>query len=119
MSKKDFDACEFCCVWVNDKNGKSPHTVKDEYPVMMREVLVNLFGMKRKGAKFFIENACYGNWERLHETAIEKCADAEDYAELLLSEVWYCSDLWTWDRVMRVQWLYQRLVERCRRESAE
>lgn len=109
-----FDLCGYCCNWVHAMEGKSPATVRDAYPKMMRKVLKERFDMPKKAAKRFIAEACDGNWERLHETAMEKSSYASDYAEKVLGDVWYCSDRWSYDRVLRIQWFYKRLCDRIR-----
>lgn len=115
MSKKEFDLCGFCCTWSNGLEGKSPLAVADAYPKMMRKVLKHRFGIGRKAADRFIREACDGNWLKLHETDMERHASEEDYADMLLGDVFYCSDRWSWDRVLRVQWLYRVLVSRLER----
>lgn len=109
---KDFDTCGHCCKWCGDMDGKSPATVRDTYPRMMRKVLGHEFHMGKKAAKEFIQYACDCNWDRIHETGAEGMLKAEDYAEFLVDEVWYFSDRWSWDRVLRAQWAYKRLCDR-------
>jgi hypothetical protein len=116
-SKKKFDLCDYCCKWVNDVDGKSPAAVRDAYPRMMRKVLKHRFGMGKYAANMFIENACLGNWDRMHETSMENHVTAEMCADELRNDVWYCSDRWSWDRVIRIQWLYRRLADRCERSG--
>lgn len=116
-SKKEFDICGYCCKWANGLDGKSPQAVADAYPKMMRKVLKERFGMGRDVAEQFIEEACYGNWLKMHMTDVERHVGAEVYAEMLRDDVWYCSDRWSWDRVIRVQWLYRRLKDKCEREN--
>lgn len=116
--KEEFDTCSWCCEWVHEMEGKSPTAIRDAYPMMMRKVLVKEFCMSKRAAKNFISEACVGNWERLHETSVEKVVDAATYARELVSDIWYCSDRWSWDRLIRVQWLYKRLDDRCRRFDA-
>ena len=111
---RDFDLCEYCCKWVHGLEGKSPLAVRDAYPRMMRKVLRHHCGMGKEAASLFIEDACCGNWLKLHETDVERNASAGAYAEMLVGDVWYCSDRWSWDRVLRIQWLYRRLCNRCR-----
>lgn len=113
----NFDLCEYCCEWVNAHEGKSPQTVADNYPKMMRKVLRHEFRMSKDAADIFIEDACYSNWDKLHETRMEKIISTEMYARELLSDVFYCSDRWSWDRVLRIQWLYQRIFDRLRTED--
>lgn len=117
--KEKFDVCEYCCKWFREVDGKSPIAVKDAYPKMMCKVLKEEFGIPNEAARSFVENACYGNWERLHLTAIEKEIMAKDVAETLTWDVFYCSDRWSWDRVLRIQWLYQVLKEKVRKEQGE
>lgn len=114
----DFDLCGYCCEWANDLDGKPPTAVRDAYPKMMRRVLKERFGMGKKASKRFIREACCGNWLKIHETDVERETGAESYAEMLRNETWYCSDRWSWDRVLRVQWLYRRLADRCERRGA-
>lgn len=108
MSKK-FDSCEFCCAWADSAEDSGPTTVCETYPDMMRKVLKHLFHMSKKAANYFIDDACGGNWERMHLTRPEDYLTSEQWAKHLLNEVTYFSDRWTWDRVMRAQWIYKRL----------
>lgn len=112
MSK---DVCSHCCKWASEHEDANPLAVRDDYPSMMRVVLRHKFGMTKGAANEFIESACEGNWAKIYETDVERSTDAEDYAEMICGDVFYCSDRWSWDRVLRIQWLYRRLVDRCRR----
>ena len=118
MSKEEFDLCGFCCKWANGLEGKSPVAVRDAYPRMMRKVLKHRFGIKGKAADRFIREACEGNWSKLYETEMESSAEAEDFAYKLRWDVFYCSDRWSRDRVLRIQWLYRLIVRRCERWEA-
>ncbi len=117
MGDREFDLCGYCCEWFRDTEGKSPVTVRDTYPKMMRRVLKEHFHLPHKAARKFVDEACYGNWDRFHLTRLEKEASAEDVAESLRYDVFYISDRLSWDRVIRVQWLYQVLRDKCRREE--
>lgn len=110
MSKK-FDSCEFCCAWAHSAEMLGPTAVCESYPAMMRKVLKHLFHMPKKAANHFIDDACCGNWDRMHLTRAEQQIDANGWSGYLLSEVTYFSDRWTWDRVMRAQWIYKRLCD--------
>lgn len=114
MSKGTIDVCDYCCKWVSDHDERSPLSVVEDYPKMMRRVLMEKFGMSRRAANSFIRGACEGNWERMHETSVERKVDAKEYSKMLLGDVFYCSDRWGWDRVIRIQWLYKRLEWRLR-----
>lgn len=106
------DLCDFCCKWANEHCDKTDKEIRDDYPEMMRAVLMKRFFLSEDAADAFVADACFGNWERLHETGIEKSIGASYYAARLLDDVLYCSDRWSWDRVLRIQWLYQRMVYR-------
>jgi len=109
---RHIDICDYCCEWSNDHRGCDPKKVCDDYPEMMTTVLVERFGMSQAAADTFIETACEGNWERMHETDDEKALSAEYYRDELLGDVWYCSDRWSWDRIIRNQWRYKRIMYR-------
>lgn len=117
MSKRDFDACDYCCKWVAKHKGTEPAEVMADYPKMMCKVLRHKFGLSKSAAKVFVRTACEGNWLKLHETDVEKHVGSDVYADMILAEVRYCSDRWSYDRVLRVQWLYMRLVWACRKDE--
>lgn len=115
MTEEKFDLCAYCCGWVSSLDGKTPLAVCEAYPKMMHRVLKEEFGIPKKAAADFVDNACYGNWLKLHETDVERRASVDTYADLVLSDVFYSSDRWSWDRVLRIQWLYMRLRDRLER----
>ena len=39
-------------------------------------------------------------------------------ADILVGDVLYCSDRFSYDRLLRIQWVYQRLGDRLHREDA-
>lgn len=105
------DLCDLCGKWVADHRGSTPEQLCADYPQMMGAVLTH-FGVAKPDS--FIAEACDGNWKRLHETDTERCIGTHEYAQRLLDEACYCSDRWSWDRILRVQWLYMRLRKRCK-----
>lgn len=110
--KKITDVCDLCCTWYEDHKFLSPKDIVQDYPSLMEYILIKKFNFSKEAASKFINDACMGNWDRLHETTIEKTISAETYADQLIGDIHYCSDRWTWDRVIRVQWLYKRLKNR-------
>lgn len=116
---------DYCCEWsgAHIDRKSSPLTVKESYPEMMTHVLKVAFLMPRKSAERFIgtdsfSGACSGNWERLHLMSMEEDIPSEKWAESLLYEVWYFSDRWSWDRVLRAQWKWKQLCNRLRKEES-
>lgn len=47
----------------------------------------------------------------MHLTGPEGYITSEQWAKHLLNEITYFSDRWTWDRVIRAQWIYKRLCD--------
>ena len=117
MSRDKFDVCDYCCDWVSDHTGAQPAVVMEDYPKMMSKVLRHEFGLPKGVAKEFVDTACEGNWLKLHETDVEKCVGSDVYANMILDELFYISDRLSFDRILRVQWLYRRLCERIRKEE--
>ena len=117
MSKRDFDACDYCCKWVARHKGTEPAEVMADYPKMMCKVLRHKFGLSKSAAKVFVRTACEGNWLKLHETDVEKHVGSDVYAEMILGELFYISDRISFDRILRVQWLYQGLVRKCHEDE--
>lgn len=113
------EVCDMCCRWVEDMRGQDAGSVAATYPGVMRRVLVNVFGMSVSCSADFVKNACFGNWERFHETDHDRELKAKDFASMLLDDMFYCSDRWSWDRVIRIQWLYQMTVRRLRFSKEE
>lgn len=103
------DLCDLCCDWVGTNKGAPASVVASNYPELMEQVLIHFTKMDVTGADEFIQYACFGNWERMHVTRIEETLDANAWAKILVDEIFYCSDRWSWDRIIRVQWIYQRL----------
>ena len=114
MSRKMFDSCDYICKWVSDHRGAEPSEVMEDYPKMMVKVLRHELGFTKDAAKRFVWYACEGNWLKLHETDVERVMSSYGYARILLGDLHYISDRLSFDRILRVQWLYQRLVRKCR-----
>ena len=118
MSKDQFDACDFCCNWYHEYENSSPSAVAESYGPMIATVLRNIFGIKRAFVDMFVDAACCGNWKRMHMTNAEKYLEPKTWSKMLLDEVWYCSDRWSWDRVIRTQWIYKRLLDSIKKDDA-
>ena len=123
--KLGLDICYSCIVFLRDyknpdfymeENDSAPYYIYndkfiDNYKRLMRRILIVKFKLYGD-LDNFIERAAYGNWEHFHETKEEKEKSFEELFEHLCHEISYCSDRWSWDRVIRVNWLYQRLKDR-------
>jgi len=89
-----------------------------DYFRFARNLLFWKFGMIGR-TNFLLENLCQGNWEHLWETEAEKSKSVYDWFDMLRWETFYCSDRWSWDRFLRVHWIFQRIMDRIRYENTE
>lgn len=94
-----------------DQNTAWSDKLDAHYRQLMKLVLARWLGV-HGDLEGFIGNACYGNWEHLWETDEEKSDTVEEMIESLAGEILYCSDRWTWDRVLRTNWIYLRIKYR-------
>ena len=70
------------------------------------------FRLRKKTALGIADNLGYGNWQRLWLTDEEQATSAAVFAAKLVGEVFYASDRMSWDRLLRINWLYLRLKEK-------
>lgn len=81
-----------------------------DYFKVVKSVMKYSLGIKEKEAiRWFFRYACWGNWEKIHETDEEKKITINELAQDLVDEIFYCSDRWSWDRLLRTHWIYQRI----------
>lgn len=73
------------------------------------------FGLNRKQAAWLCETLGYGSWEKMWLTEEEENATDSQICKKLIGEVHYCADRMCWDRLVRINWQYQRLVKRIKR----
>lgn len=85
----------------------------DENPTRVTKGWHNVFctvlsdmGFPKKARKYLWDNMLGGNWSRLHLTEDEEAVTGAEWLGALRDDVWYCSDRWTFDRLMRCHWRY-------------
>ena len=49
----------------------------------------------------------HNNWDHLHPTEEEKKKTKEELYNEFIDDVFYCSDRWGFDRLMRCQWKFR------------
>lgn len=87
------------------------------YPHMFKAICHYWFHLSNHTTKSLFQDLGYGNWKHLWETDEEKERTIYELCKELKSEVFYCSDRMTWDRLLRVHWLWQRIQDRELREE--
>lgn len=71
------------------------------------------FGINKSSANVLWEDMCIGNWEHLWKTDEEKVKTSNDWLDAFMSDVFYCSDRWSLDRLMRCHWMYRQYIDAC------
>lgn len=65
-------------------------------------------GFNQKAANILWEDiGTINNWEHFHPTDNEDRMSSSECREHFLGDVHYCSDRWSFDRLLRVQWMYR------------
>lgn len=93
--------CHECCVL----NIPSPDD-KVWKPLFLR-IAMHIGLQKRSASLLFEDFGVMNNWEHLHPTDREMHMTAEQCASHFLCDTHYCSDRWSLDRLLRVQWMYR------------
>lgn len=70
--------------------------------------ICGLFGINKRGAKVLFEDACLGNWNHFHQTDKELSMTSDDWFRKFMDDVFYCSDRWSVDRLLRVHWEFRQ-----------
>lgn len=86
------DLAEFCMDWRK----------------LFIRICQNEFGFSKKNAQYMFDEFGYGNWVHLNMTDEEKAMTADDWLEKFLADVFYCSDRWSLDRLLRCHWQYRK-----------
>lgn len=67
-------------------------------------------GFNKATRRILWRDLVVGNWDRLHLTEDEREMAPHEWIQALRSDVWYCSDRWSLDRLARCHWLYRQYV---------
>lgn len=90
-----------------------------KYPKMFNAICIYNFKLPNRIRNDLFDNLCKGNWEHLWETEEEKKMTIAELCYELRGEVFYCSDRMSWDRLCRIHWIWQRIVQRLWRIEIE
>lgn len=71
-----------------------------------------ILGFNKSATKILWNELAYGNWKHLHETDEERSKSAEEWLDDFSSDVFYCSDRWSLDRLMRCHWQFRQWKRR-------
>lgn len=68
-------------------------------------------GINRRSANVLWSDMCYGNWKHLHRTEEEEKKTESQWFDDFINDMFYCSDRWSVDRLMRVHWMFRQWEE--------
>ena len=105
------NVCQLCMDFCNKyENYSDMQLFIDEYKILMKKILKYNFKIPARCADEIICSLGQGNWEHLWETEEEQTIMTPiKIKEYVLEEIFYCSDRWSWDRILRVNWAMIRL----------
>lgn len=88
------------------ENGAHFEVVEDKWYDVFSAVLMS-FDFNSDSIVFLWNTLVTGNWKRLHLTEDEEQIAKDEWLNKFHWEVFYCSDRWSFDRLMRCHWLYR------------
>lgn len=106
---KIVDNCERLCAYIESE--PTPNGVESRWHEIFSQVC-RLLGFNKSATKILWKELAYGNWKHLHETDEECNKSAEEWLDDFSSDVFYCSDRWTLDRLMRCHWQFRQWKRR-------
>ena len=110
--KPSYDASMELCKYL-EMGDCTQKGVEDRWRKVFTLVLAHLGPFPRDTRSYLWKELVNGNWERLHLTDDERLNPPEYWLERLMSDVWYCSDRWSLDRLTRCHWLYRSYKWAC------
>lgn len=90
-----------------------PEKVQDSWHLIFQEV-AGFLGFDGTAIDILWNTLVIGNWEHLHATDEEKALSEADALKAFKSDVFYCSDRWSLDRLTRCHWLYRQYMRKAK-----
>lgn len=86
---------------------QTPRSVVGPWRRTFNRICADL-GFDKRSARILWESiGVYDNWDHLHENDAERRQSVSEWREMLTYDLRYCSDRWTFDRLLRVQWTFR------------
>lgn len=102
---------------VNEFKYLDKESTINAYPYLFNAICCYWFHLSKRTVNSLFDDLGYGNWKHLWETDDEKEETINTLCKNLRDEVFYCSDRMTWDRLLRIHWIWQRIQKRLRKEE--
>lgn len=100
--------CKKCMQLTRDSYKKvNLYDVSKKWKSIFFDVCYHI-GINCKSATLLWDEMCvHNNWDHLHPTEKEKNETKEELYNDFIDDVFYCSDRWGFDRLMRCQWKFR------------
>ena len=106
---KIVDNCERLCAYI--KSEPTHNGVEARWHEIFSHAC-KLLGFNKSAARILWSELAYGNWDHLQETDEERNKSTDELLYDFYSDVMYCSDRWTLDRLMRCHWQFRQWKRR-------
>lgn len=97
---------------------KTPDCSPSEVELLWRQVFEAVLireKFTRHAIDYMWSNLAQGNWEHMHQTEVEKARTADEWLDEFRTDVWYCSDRWSLDRLTRCHWQWRQWIKAVKR----
>ena len=85
----------------------TPMELAGPWRVAFNRICADL-GFDKKSARILWSSiGIYDNWDHLHENEVERRMPVSEWRELFADDLMYCSDRWSFDRMLRIQWTFR------------
>lgn len=103
-----------CMIFCNKYNVDAFHRgvnlgeFSKDYRWLMNNIMLFTFGFPAHVRNKFLDNR-YTRWDHFVPTAEEDKKDIVDWAMDIVGEIFYCSDRWSLDKLIKISWMYSEL----------
>ena len=103
-----------CMIFCNKYNVDAFHRgvnlgeFNKDYRWLVNNIMLFEFGFPAHIRSKFIDNR-YTRWDHFVPTAEEDKKDIVDWAMDIVGEIFYCSDRWSLDKLIKISWMYSEL----------
>lgn len=107
--------CDECGNFADDCGGSYSDVDVSKVVDSWHEIFVHVcyyLDIDFKSAEVLWKNLAWGNWEHLHKTEEEEQYSEKEWFKKFVSDVFYCSDRWSLDRLERCHWQFRQWIKK-------
>jgi hypothetical protein len=104
-----FKDCMKFCEAYKENHSDVENVTDDWYSIFVK--VCKYLGINKSGSDVLWNDMCCGNWKHLWATEDERDKSADDWFVDFSADVFYCSDRWSIDRLMRCHWMYRQWIK--------